>query len=237
MSLWFNQLCRLQEKCDRFARERVALGHRYYAQWFKRTIAECSGDEVAKELKGGSETDRRFREAIGKKNRTITKLSTYIEARRSLIQKRILSLAQARNSANPLPDYELIPVPRPRFWRPNDPAIVLGNSGTAKRHRYVERSAKATCRVYANIISSLTAKGVSLTATQLEEMHKFPLEERAGSEMPLNAVKALYYESLLLDPDRTGELAEGACKRASYRGSSADVANPWKQEIDTTLSG
>jgi len=237
VSLWFNQLCRLQEKCDRFGRERVALGHRYYALWFKRTIAECSGDEVAKELKGGSETDCRLQEAIGKKERTITKLGTYIEARRSLIQKRILSLAQARNPATPLPDYELIPVPRPRFWRPNDPAIVLGNSGTAKRHRYVERSAKATCRVYANIISSLTAKGVSLTAKKLEEMHKFHLEERAGSEMPLNAVKALYYESLLLDRDRTSDFADWACKEASYRGSSADVANQWKQQIEITLSG
>ena len=238
ISTWFNKLCERQATYDQLLRERLALGERYYAMWFLRQLLETSGSLEPK-------PEELFQEKLWLQQlQDIAETESNIRIEEDEIEKlqnqvrdgiRQLAKVQHPGEAEPKLEYELITAPMPRFWRPSDPAILLGNVINSGKHRYGDAPKKPRCRVVESVLSSLTA-GISVNTGTVDTDAAFPLV-RTDPNMPFDAIAALYYESLLLDQELIEHFAEKACANDRFGGSWERVAEALGKQIDEKLEG
>ena len=247
----FNQLCDAQQDCDRLERELASLREQYYAAWFQskllsppsdlqNLIAACKGkiektqDDLQK-AQGGQDDLQNAQGGIEHWLKQLTAKGIGITSLPPGTQESSLPLPP-----NSHPDYELAAAPLPSFWRASDPAVLLARPGNpaAHRHRYAGRPETPTCRVLEELLTGLTMTltlGEPSTLMDVKAATKwaFPLAQKANSSLPFDEVKALYYESLLLDPSRAADLAQQAYGQAGQTGRDSRLVTTLAVQIKT----
>jgi len=221
----FDELCDKQVNCDQLARHRIALGEQYFALWYQRKrLAESNKAEESNAL---ADADTKLQGSIQTTDASLQYVRKDIEGLCEQIKQAILAVAKAahKERPSPQPDYELVAVPMPAFWRPNDPSILVASPGPTRRHRYATSSDKPMCRLGKNLVSKLTSSKTSIDLETVKSDVVFPIQKRPKSKMPYAMVAELYYESLLLDSERTSHFVNLVCdKRNMLLADRPDVA-------------
>lgn len=129
-----------------------------------------------------------------------------------------------------------------RFYRPNDPVLLISGLGASQSQNGPDQNGEvvARCRLGANHISGLTVSGQTIGLDSLSTLTVAPPSASLPAAV-LDAATVLGAEALLLDPDNAGLIATiaeagaddiaGAIRAGDYIGQApvAWAAVPWLQ--------
>jgi len=224
----FDRLNTLQRKQNRLQRELISLQWEYYSAWFKSKLTQPA------------ELNIDFIPEMERINRGIEEIDGQIKITGGQIEQLKRTIKDTEDFNGDKPDYELIEKEMPRFWRPNNPAILLAGPGIQPSDKYArtDNPENLKCRIAEQLLTAMTfsvqgnelvpAAGgtVSVTAEALEKRWAFPLDLKSDGTYPYSEIMALFYEALLLDPGLKAELAWEAY--ALYGRSQAKMSQPVK---------
>jgi hypothetical protein len=222
----FDRLNMLQRKQNRLRRELASLQWEYYAAWFKSKLTQPAALNID------------FSPEMMKINDEIKEINQQVENTQEELELLEQKIKEAEDFRDDKPDYELIEKEMPRFWRPNNPAILLAGPGIQPSDKYArtDNPEKLKCRIPEQLLTAMifsvqgnalvpAADGPYRVGTEsMEKRWAFPLDLKSGGTCPYSEIKALFYEALLLDPGLKAEIAWEAY--AQYGRTQAKTSQP-----------
>lgn len=160
----------------------------------------------------------KFAKQIGDAEGQLQKTKTQLEAKQQELEKTL---------ADKMPDYNIVPAGRPRFWGGNDPVLLFSGPGLQRSFKHgadgqLEEDQKLRCRLPGDTITGLSVEPPghplqTVTQTQLQSFYgQFP----PGNPLPA-AVIPLMVETLLLDCTAAELIA-----LAAFQLAGVDHPNP-----------
>lgn len=176
-----------QRKINRLKRERDATRSRLYAAWYRKALPDGSQED-------SNDIDHLTGE-IGVLTHQITALEAEDTRDRDELKAKVAVLA---------PSYELQQVEEPRFWRPNDPVVLLAGPACKRSSRHGEdgryrEDGRLLCRLTGMTITRAEVSGAAPATLRAEDLDKWcnPFANRK----PEPEIADLFRENLLLTLD------------------------------------
>jgi len=216
-----------QRLTNSLKRKRDSLRSQLYATWYKRAL-KAGKDPAAEKILNQELTD--LQNEIDAITGEIARNEKELTAGESDLLREQLKIF--------LPGYGLQELEEPRFWRPNDPVVLLAGKAFQRSSRHGEdgryrKDERLLCRLSAQEIVKLKitvpfAKKVDVEFGSAEiDAWCNPFPQPRRHDLPA-AIVDLFRESLLLtlDAKRAGDIAQ-----AAYEKNEAGLAKDHPQEI------
>jgi hypothetical protein len=211
----FQRLQVVQQEHDALQRELASWQWEYYAAWFKSQLeykpSGMNPDALPQEMERVERPIGATRDRIGQSKATLAALKGAIQ--------------RAEGFTGEAPTYELLAQDMPRFWRANDPAVLLHGVRPSQKYAAGPDAEALACRVVSQVLTGLAFawKGNVLEpapggAVRVSAASLLP--ETAAPGLPLEEMHALLAETLLLDPGMADAVAQKAYQQAG-RGQPA----------------
>ena len=222
-------LNRDQRDCDEQRRRLVGLQRDLFAQWHKRRL--LARESMAREERGSralalDESIASLTKQIELPKQSIAQLQAGIDRTTSALRK-----ALAKNLDEALSGHVLIDRPMPRYWRANDPVLLMAG---VRIPAMQDGASPLSCRVSGQTIAGLEVAdvpGYGVAYIDADDLTKNesagkPIQDLSpeGSSTIPEDFRDLLCEVLLLDPERAALLA-----RIAHRKQTMSV--PTEQQI------
>lgn len=224
---------RYQRDYDLKQRQLVALQREIYFQWHRARLLETMS--LTDEDRGNriSALNQRRQEA----EKALQDLLNDLKEPTSEIARIADDLRRALAADPAWRGHVLTPRPMPRFWRPNDPTLLMAGVNTPAIQG---GKLPLVCRLTGKTVSSFSPRGADFGTfdVQADALKNESVVKELLSNLPAgipSGIPDLLCEALLLDPLRVQLLARVA-RRAGPR-SIEDVAGPVKQRLAHHLLG
>lgn len=213
--VWLQALNECQDRVDRKKRELDSLKSELYATWYKKVLA--TRDSPA-DIEGPQRQQGRLQKEIEDRSNWISDAEKKRDDRSKKLEAELDAL---------LPDCKLQEVDAPRFWRPQDPVVVLEGEAFQRSSRHGEdgryrKDGLLPCRVSGQEVTRLTAEGATLGPDELDRY----CNPFADTDTPALSPEIwdLFREALLLTADK--ERAESlAAARATQDKQREELSN------------
>jgi archaellum component FlaC len=207
-----------QRQIDGLKRERDSVKRELYATWYKRIL------NIRKEHVSGETLNQRLKD-LQKEIENLTTQIVELEDQKEGRPKGVELKQLQENLETLLPDYKIQPVDESRFWRPNDPVVLLAGEAFQRSSRHAEdgryrSDGQLLCRLDSQEITRIIItiphakkKGVEFGPDDLDRWGN-PFAAPAEPPIPPDVVN-LFRESLLLtlDSKRAHDIAAAAYEK------------------------
>ncbi|MGA1839338.1 MAG: hypothetical protein ACMUIU_01830 [bacterium] len=251
----FEELNKNQRDFDSLTRELASLQWEYYSTWFKSKWFKGKFKSPEFPIKSDSVEELNLPE--GKIDNELNLLEKQIgDAIKNFntAKEKIESLKEKIEQSNLFkgnnPCYELIETEKPWFWLPNDPVILLAGPGVEPSDKYsqAENPDVLNCRALDQVLSEMGfyySNGYLIPKEDgnivdedadsivdskvIREVLPFPQKQELGPTFPADEVQALFYETLLLDPEMAKAIAQQAYLQAGV--NEQDIVSSWIEQL------
>jgi hypothetical protein len=214
LALWLSEINRHQRNYDLMQRELAALQREIYFQLHKkRRLVPMRLDEQVKRQRA-----ERLQQRIDNAEREVDKLRGdlgNLAKSKSEIERVEKDIRDTFKSDPAWRGHVLVPRPMPRYWRPNDPTLLLAG---VEIPAIQGGDSPLICRVTGQTVSSFSpgqVPGLDYFDVQVDNLKGENSVKELSLKLPTSmppGVAELLCEALLLDPVRVGLLA-----RLAYR--------------------
>jgi hypothetical protein len=206
-----------QTKLNKINLEIASLQQEYYFLWYKKAY-ETTSNVTAKHF--NYEASRKL---IMDEIHSRKELAKAIEAQVKNTKNKVSS---HKDLSGPKPEFELKQKPEDRFWEPNEPVLLLTGTGVGNTDKldFAAGNKATNCRTVDMVVKQLpltvSYPGGENPATILPTRFPVPniavpnIDTLENQNIPVLEVRALTYETLLLDQSLANEIAWLAYKAA-----------------------
>ncbi|WP_166922470.1 hypothetical protein [Flavobacterium poyangense] len=208
----FNALNQTQIICNRINQEVASLQQEYYFLWYK---------EARKTVRNAKVKDFDYVALRAALLDQLVAKKVERDALNTETRQQVASLKMYKELSGEQAEFELKEKLEDRFWEPNDPVLLFCGSGigdTAKpgfqisdKEIFCRTEEQLLTKLYLNVPYNATVIPVSIPATAFDVPK---VKELDHENIPFEGVKALVYETLLLDQALSVDIALAAYTEA-----------------------
>lgn len=200
-----NALNAKQISCNIIKQEIASLQQEYYFLWYKQAYKTVNNYTVSN-FNYSTSREIILDQLVRKK------VETDVLDRE--IQQAILKIGQYKEFAGTNPEFELKETLEDRFWEPNDPVLLFCGSGIGNTEKPVFQAMdkEINCRLEDQLLTRLYLnvpyKNTNIPVTILATKISVPaVDTLQHPKLPFEAIKAVVFETLLLDHSLAVDIA------------------------------
>ncbi len=200
-----NTLNETQISCNTIKQEIARLQQEYYFLWYKQAYKTVN-DYTVPNFDYNASRKILLDQLVGKK--------VEADVLDREIQQRAFNLRQYQELAGTNPEFELKETLEDRFWEPNDPVLLFCGSGIGNTEKpaFQAMDKELNCRVAEQLLTKLylevpyndTSIPVTIPVDKINVPGVIALQH---PQLPLDAIQAVVFETLLLDHSLAVDIA------------------------------
>jgi hypothetical protein len=218
-----NDLNEVQINSNKMQQEIISLQQEHYFLWYKQASKTVNGYDVAG-FDYSSSREKILNQLVSRK--------IEINLLNKEVEQRVSDLRKYEELSGENAEFILKEKLEDRFWEPNDPVLLLCGSGVGDLEKNVFQTSdkEINCRVASQLLSEFHLKvpynQTTIPVTILSSKISVPkVDELVHAKIPIEEIKKLIYETLLLDNSLSVDFALEAYIEAQL-GEGKDKTSP-----------